>query len=142
MMNATRLAAEKSVLSRHLKENTYRFMDMDTDKPYLLIAAMTNSGHLYTLRICLEEFPYYVPAVFVMNELLTKKGKPMIEPDGRMHVLGTYKNHVQICHYGALSWTPDVSLYKVFIKCRLWLEMYEEHLKTGKYIDFYLKHQE
>ena len=34
-----------------------------------------------------------------------------------------------------------VSIYKIYIKCRLWLEMYEAHLRTGKNIDFFLNHQ-
>ena len=38
----------------------------------------------------------------------------------------------RICHYGSESWTPGVSLYKIYIKCALWLNIYEVHLKTGK----------
>jgi len=142
MMNARRLEMEKQVLAKHLPANTYRFVGLNSATPYLLMAAMTNSGHVYTLKIYLDEFPFRVPKVLVMNDIRTKDNRKMSQPSASMHVLGTYEKHVQICHYGEQSWTPSVSLYLVFIKCRLWLEMYEEHLKTGKPIDYYLKHQD
>ena len=37
--------------------------------------------------------------------------------------------------------TPGVSLYKIYIKCALWLNIYEVHLKTGKPMEYYLKRQ-
>jgi hypothetical protein len=141
MMTQQRLQAEKTVLEQRLKPNTYQFVDMETLKPYLIVGAMTNSGHVYTLKIMLETFPYQVPRVCVMNELKDKNGKKLGKVSGPMHIIGKYDGHPLICHYGSFSWSPDVSLYKVFIKCRLWLEMYEEHLRSGKPIDYYLKHQ-
>lgn len=141
MMNQQRLQAEMTVLEQHLKSNTYQFFDMGTEHPYLTVGAMTNSGHVYTLKIMLEDFPYQIPPVCVMNPLRSKTGKKLCKPDGNMHVLCEIDGHTQICHYGYYSWKADVSLYKVFMKCRLWLEMYEEHLRTGRPIDYYLKHQ-
>jgi hypothetical protein len=75
MMTQQRLQAEKTVLEQRLKPNTYQFVDMETQKPYLIVGAMTNSGHVYTLKIMLEDFPYQVPRVCVMNELREKTGK-------------------------------------------------------------------
>lgn len=141
MMNLQRLQAERAVLMKHLKPNTYQFTDMDTEHPYLIVGAMTNSGHVYTLKIMLEDFPYQIPPVCVMNPLKSKTGKKLLKPNAEMHVLGEIDGHTLICHYGYHSWKADVSLYKVFIKCRLWLEMYEEHLRTGRPIDYFLKHQ-
>ena len=65
----------------------------------------------------------------------------MNSPSASMHTLSSENGWTRICHYGCNSWTPNVSLYKVYIKCRLWLEMYETHLRTGKPIDYYLNHQ-
>lgn len=114
---------------------------MDTEHLYLLVGAMTNSGHVYTMIIILEDFPYQVPPICVMNPLKSKTGKKLCKRDGGMLVLGEHDGHTQKCHYVFFLWKADVSIYRLFIKCRLWLEMYEVHLHTGRSIDYYLKHQ-
>ncbi|MBR1565112.1 MAG: hypothetical protein IJ650_07190 [Paludibacteraceae bacterium] len=141
MMSPLRLKKEQEVLAERVPPNMYRFEGLNSFSPYLLIAAMTNSGKVYTLKIHLETFPENVPQVEVLNPIRDKKGKKLNEVSGQMHVLGSLHGHTLICHYSAASWTPQVSLYKIFIKCRLWFEMYEEHLKTGYNIDTFLKHQ-
>ena len=141
MMTEQRLQAEKAVLEKYLKPNTYQFMDMDTANPYLMMAVMTNSGKVYTIRIMLMGFPDMVPSVQVITPIRDKRGYVMSKPNGNMHVLGYQDGHTLICHYGAQSWKPTVSLFKVFMKCRLWFEMYEEHLRTGAMIDTFLPHQ-
>lgn len=141
MMNKSRYKAEQEVLEAKLPSNIYRFMDMNTAKPYLVMAARTNSGNIYTLKIELDEFPENIPKVFVTKMLYDINGFPLDTPDASMHVLLCENGWTRICHYGSLSWTNRVSLYKVYIKCRLWLEIYEAHLRTGKPIDHYLKHQ-
>lgn len=140
-MTEQRLRAEKAVLEKYMKPNTYRFMDMNTQNPYLIMAVMTNSGKVYTIRIMLMEFPYSVPGVQVLTPIRDKRGHALSTPSGTMHVLGMQDGHTLICHYGAKSWTPQVSLFKVYMKCRLWFEMYEEHLRTGAAIDKFLPHQ-
>ena len=142
MISYSRLGKEKEVLAAHLEPNMYTFADLHTAAPYVIMAAMTNSGKVYTLKIHLEHFPEGVPQVEVLNPLRDKKGRSLIKPSAEMHVLGaSHDGHTLICHYGSGSWTPQVSLYKIYIKCRLWLEMYEEHLATGYAIDKFLKHQ-
>ena len=142
MMDYKRYQAEYRVLSEKMLPNSFKFFDMNTNQPYVLMAAVTNRGRanreVYTLRIDLEEFPYDVPHVETTRLLYTKSGKPLDEGQSGMHC--TYSQHggTGICHYGS-SWNPSISLYKVFIKCRLWLEMYEEHLQSGKPIGYYLK---
>lgn len=56
MMKNSRYKAEQEVLEAKLPSNIYRFMDMNTSKPYLVMAGRTNSGNIYTLRIELERF--------------------------------------------------------------------------------------
>lgn len=141
MITHTRLLKEQEVLAAHLQPNTYQFVDMQTNLPYLVMAAKTNSGKVYTLKIHLEHFPEDVPQVEVLNPLRDKNGKKLTKVSGDMHVLGSCNGHTLICHYGAGSWTPQISLFKIFIRCRLWLDMYEEHLATGYNIDYFLKHQ-
>lgn len=141
MISYARLLKEQEILAAHMQPNTYRFADMDTNNPYVIMAAMTNSGKVYTLKIHLENFPESVPQVEVLNPLKGRNGKKLCKVSAEMHVLGTRDGHTLICYYSSASWTPQVSLYKVFIKCRLWLEMYEEHLATGYDMDVFLKHQ-
>ena len=141
MMDDKRLAAEKRVLASQLPISSFRFMDMDTDNPFLVMAAKTNGGNVYTIRIDLINFPNSKPEAFVRKMLYTKSGRPMSGPSADMHTLSSKYGFTQICHYADSAWTEWVSLYKVYIKCRLWLEMYDLHLKTGKNMDYYLNHQ-
>ena len=140
-METARYQAELSVLSRRLPSNAYCFRDMSSACPYLLMAARTNSGNIYTLKIELAAFPMSVPKVFVTKMLKDKSGKELRGVSGAMHTLESEHGYTRICHYGSSSWTPNVSLYKVYVKCRLWLEMYEAHLRTGHPIEYYLNHQ-
>lgn len=142
MMDIERLRAEKEVLSRKLPGYGYQFIDMNTSKPYIVLPAKTNRGNIYTIRIELDEFPNDIPKAFVTKMLKTKSGTPMSEPSASMHTLTSEHGFTRICHYGNSSWTPMVSIYKIYVKCRLWLEMYELHLQTGQNMDYYLNHQE
>lgn len=142
MITAERLELEKSVLERKLPNNAYKFMGIGTSNPYLVIAAKTNRGNIYTLRIELNEFPNEIPKAFINKMLYTKNGSQMNECSAAMHTLTSENGRTRICHYGYDSWTPNVALYKVYVKCRLWLEMYELHLDNGKPIDYYLNHQD
>ncbi|MCR4825428.1 MAG: hypothetical protein K5882_00550 [Bacteroidales bacterium] len=141
MMDNERYQAEQMVLRAKLPANAYRFMDMGTSHPYILMAARTNNGNVYTLRIELSQFPTFIPKAFVTKMLYAKDGHALDDPSSQMHTLSSEKGCTRICHYGSASWNPYVSIYKIYVKCRLWLEMYELHLKTGKNIDYYLKHQ-
>ena len=105
------------------------------------MAAKTNSGNIYTIRIDLVNFPNSKPEAFVRKMLKTKAGSEMNCASASMHTLSSKYGFTQICHYADSAWTPMVSIYKVYIKCRLWLEMYDLHLKSGKKMDYYLNHQ-
>ena len=141
MMSNARYKAEVGVLIRKLGSNTFVFKDMNTQNPYVLMAARTNRGNVYTLRIELAHFPNNVPSACITKTLYDKKGVPLNTTSGTMHTLASMNEMTKICHYGASSWLPSVSIYKVFVKCRLWLEMYELHLDNGYPIDYYLRHQ-
>lgn len=142
MMTNERKQREDEVLSRKMPSNAYKFIGLDTGKPMLVIAAKTNRGNIYTLRIELDNFPNEIPKVFVNKMLYDKRGNALDDCSASMHTLSSEGGRTRICHYGYDSWTPRVSLYKVYIKCRLWLEMYELHLANGKPIDHYLNHQD
>ena len=142
MMDRQRYLLELQVLGQKLPPNLYRFRDMNTSEPYVLLGARTNRGNVYTLRIDLANFPEDVPAVFVTRMLEDRNGTPLDSPSAAMHTLSSDHGFTRLCHYGWNSWTPMVSIYKIYVKCRLWLEMYELHLQTGHNIDYYLNHQD
>lgn len=142
-MDNDRYLAELSVLSGRIPENAFRFFNVERfslGKPYLRIGAVTNSGNLYTLHMDLDSFPESVPPVYVTQMLHTRSGEEMSMASGSMHILTSEHGWTRICHYSSNAWTPSISLFKVYIRCRLWLEMYEAHLLTGNPIDYYLKH--
>lgn len=141
MMTPERYQLEQRVLSRHMPKNTYVFKNIGSSSPHLLIAARTNRGNVYTLRIDLDIFPNSIPHAFVTKMLKDKSGSLLDDPSASMHTLSSEHGYTRICHYGTNSWTPNVSLFKIYVKCRLWLEMYELHLQTGRPIDYYLNHQ-
>jgi len=140
-MTKSRLAAETQVLNQFLGPNLFRFQEMGTPNAHLVMAARTNRKNVYTLYAELKGFPASMPRVFVTRMLKDRAGNDLSVPSGDMHTLASDHGWTRLCHYSAASWTPDVSLYKVYVKCRLWLEMYELHLQTGKKISYYLNHQ-
>ena len=132
---------EYAVLSDRIGENLFKFFNVGRANAYLVAGARTNRGNIYTLRMELGDFPNDVPEVYVTKMLCDRDGNPLDTPSAEMHVLPPKNGWTRICHYGWESWTPKVSLFKVYVKCRLWLEMYELHLQTGHPIDYYLNHQ-
>ncbi|MCL4102478.1 MULTISPECIES: hypothetical protein [unclassified Fibrobacter] len=134
-----RVQSEIGVLKRkNVPDNVYHiYMG---EKPYAVFAARTKRN-LYTLHMDLRRFPNDVPKVFVTQMLKDRDGNRLDSCDGSMHVLDSEHGWTRICHYGNASWNPGVSLYKIYVKCCLWLNMYELHLETGNDIDYYLNHQ-
>lgn len=140
-MDQQRLAMEMAVLNKYLTPNLFKFHELGTANEHIVMAARTNRKNIYRLYIKLSDFPLRKPEVYVAQTLKDKWGNVLPEYSSTMHTLGTWEENgwTQICHYGA--WNPDVAIYKIYIKCRLWLEMYELHLQTGKPIEYYLNHQ-
>lgn len=143
MMTKARLEAEKAVLAKKLPSNIYLFKDMDDPvRACLIVAAKTNAGKLYTMKIMLGSFPDYIPEVIITKRLVMKDGSLIPSWSHEMHTHECTENTTAICHYRNEEWSKMVSLYLVYVKCRLWLEMYDEHLKTGKCLDYYLSNND
>lgn len=140
MFDRQRYEAEVSLLKRKLPPSVWHF-DFNSERPFLAMAVKTKTGNLYTIQIELERFPQSVPKVFVTKMLRDHEGNPMDKALHSLHTLASEHGWTRICHYGSESWTPGVSLYKIYIKCALWLNIYEVHLKTGKPMEYYLKRQ-
>ena len=106
------------------------------------MAVKTQNGKIYTIRINLDQFPSEIPKVYVTQMLCMKNGDLMDGPSHCMHTLESENGWTSICHYDSNDWTPQVSLYLIYLKCKLWLDMYEAHLLTGKKINEYLTREE
>ena len=141
-MDKRRREAERRILDERIGTNLYRFQNEGTESECIVFGARTNRGNVYTLRVELADFPDEIPAAFVMRMLKDKDGEDLDGISADMHTLESENGCTRICHHGPKSWTPRISLYKVYVKCRLWLEMYELHLQTGKPLDYYLNHQQ
>lgn len=141
MFDQRRYEMEFHILKRKLPDNTWTFRDLNGRRPYLAMAVRTRSGAVYTIQIELANFPQSVPKVFVTQMLHDCDGNPMDEARHSTHTLRSEHGWTRLCHYGPNSWTPNVSLYLIYIKCALWLNIYELHLKSGKPMEYYLKRQ-
>ena len=140
-MTQERFRMEDAVLAHYLPRNMFRFRDMSTNAPCLQAGVVTNDGACYVLHFKLENFPNGNPSVYVEEMLRTKSGELMNGASSSNHTLSPWNGWTQLCHYNDGCWTNDVSLWKVYLKCRLWLEMYRAHLRTGKPMEYYLNHQ-
>jgi len=142
MITPQRLQLELQVLEQQgIPAENVVYIARNGQKPKLKIAARTNSGNLYTLTVHLAEFPETPPPVTLHTMLLDKNGHPLSEPSASMHTLRAIRRKTRICYYHSNAWTPRVSLYKVYIKCLLWLNCYELHLQSGHKMEYYLNHQ-
>ena len=141
-----RLQQERQILSKFLKSYDLQWSyTTEPGRACIDVQMRTNAGIQYLLRLFIPiDFPNSVPSIYIVNptlhdvhgNLLAPKG-----PDAVMHLLEPRNGWVQICHYRSTHWTPNVTLYKVFMKARLWLEAFEGHKVTGHNLDYYLPHQ-
>ena len=140
MMSSERRELEEQVLRKYLPSTAYKFMDMYSSMPYIRLAVKTKNKKYYTLHIELQDFPNSIPKVFVTTMLKTRGGENMSSPSASMHTLSSEHGWTRICHYGTNAWNPYISIFKVYVRCKLWLEVYELHLQTGNTMDYYLAH--
>ena len=141
-MDNQRRQLEEQVISHYMGgTKSFVFGDLHTDTPYLRIAARTNSGKVYVLRMELDNYPAKKPNAYVECMLRDCHGNPMNEPSSANHTLSPHVNGwTQICHYHPDAWRPDMSLWMVYVRCVLWLNIYEQTLLTGKDMEYYLRH--
>lgn len=135
-MTQDRFDVEYKIISRYFKPKQFRLTQNE-----LLFAAQTNSLRVYTIKVDLtNDYPYSVPKVFITNPkpLRDKWGRPMTDASHSMHTLPAENGCTRICHYGSIDWGPHATLYQIILKVRFWLEIYENHLKTGEPLDKYL----
>ena len=141
MMTSERYYNENMILDHYLGPKAYSFGGIGTSRPFLKAGVRTNNGKVYVLYYDLSTFPSTKPKVYVTQMLRTKKGELMDSPSAYNHTLTSWNNWTQLCHYSDDQWTPDITLWHVYLKCRVWLEVYQTHLRTGRDIGGILNHQ-
>lgn len=131
MIDYQRKCIEEQILSYYLPTNAFRFRNIGMSNPYLEAAIEANDGAVYLLYFDLAPFPASKPKVYVEQMLKTRDGVDMDSGSHDNHTLKSWNGYTQLCHYNDDCWTPDVTLWKVYLKCRVWIEAYRAHLRTG-----------
>ncbi len=141
-MDQERYELERSVIAHYLpNSNMYQFGDIYGSVPYLRIVAQTNTGNAYVLRIECPNYPNEKPNAYVECMLKDHNGDLMNTASAENHTLSPHRNGwTQICHYHPKAWKPTMSLWMVYIRCVMWLNIYEQTLKTKHPMEYYLNH--
>ena len=139
-----RLVKEQEFLTHHFPGAHIQFPD-DPDRACVVVALSTNRQNRYVLWLSLGDYPNAPPKMYVVEPapLRDWKGKRLSKrgTSSKMHLLGANAHgHPQICHHSDGAWTPNITLYKVVMKGRMWLEAYELHCRKRRPIDRYLPH--
>lgn len=137
-----RLLMEKQILSKYFPQ--FRWID-PTGKAKVEGVFHTNAGNSYKIRVYVpSDFPNSTPDMVVISPdpLLDHDRNDLSDEDTNpdMHIVGVKDGYIKICHYHPGSWQPSITLYKVLLKGRIWVEAFDAHLKTGKKLDKYLHH--
>ena len=138
-----RLALEKQILEKNFGSANWQnptrrgatTVDVDFN---------TNVGGRYRLRLHVpNEYPNACPQLSIVSAskaIRKRNGDPLPSSNIKSHTLGMVDGNYTICHFHPDRWDANNTMYLVFLKGRLWLEAFENHLKTGYDIDHYLKH--
>ena len=122
--------------------NSYAFGNLNSGTPYLRIAARTNNDKQYVLRIEMPNYPNQKPDAYVECTLHDRYGNILAENSLPNHTLAYHPEYgwTQICHYHPSAWRANMTLWMVYVRCVMWLNIYEQTLRTGEKMDTYLRH--
>ena len=138
-----RLALEKQILEKNFQNIRWR-NPTRKGATQVEIDFSTNVGGRYTLRLYVpDDWPNSCPDLtiaFSSKPIKKRNGDAMPTRNGQFHTLNYLDGCLCICHFKPATWDANNTMYLVFLKGRLWLEAFENHLKSGYAIDHYLKH--
>ena len=140
----SRLTVEKQMLEKSFRG--VRWHDWESRGATKVdVDFTTNVAGRYTLRLYIPaDYPNSCPKLAIVRSskpLKLRNGDNLPALSDECHTLDLSVDGYQcLCHYHPSSWSANNTMYLVFLKGRLWLEAYENHLRTGKDIDLYLKH--
>ena len=137
-----RLQTEKRILKKYFP--TFKWLNpTDPDNTQVEGNIRSNAKNIYRLRIYIpSDYPNSRPEMVIIspNPVKGYLGKDLKEygASRKMHILSPKDEYVQICHYK--DWLPNLTIYLVVLKGRIWLEALEAHTRTGKSLDKFLSH--
>ncbi len=142
-MTNERYRWENQIISHYMPNSKlFSWGNLEYGTPYVRMAARTNTGNVYVLRIELPNYPNNKPNAYVETELKDRYGKKLEELKTYNHTLADHPTYgwTQICHYHPNAWNHTMSIWMVYVRCVMWLNIYEVTLKTGHTMDKYLSH--
>lgn len=137
-----RLLTEKNILKKYFPAFEWKNAT-DPSSTKVEGYVKSNSGNLYKLRVYVPaDFPNSRPSMVVIapSPLRGYGSKNFVEygVSGVMHTLAPIDGYATICHYK--NWLPNLTIYLVVLKGRIWIEAFEGHKRTGHDLDHFLKH--
>lgn len=139
-MTENRKQFELAILNQFFK-NRYAFMTEGRNE-WFEVGLKSNQGNVYKITISIPlNYPYELPetAITFPTELRGFKRSKIKSFCHEMHTLSCLKSSLGLCLFHPSQWHPNQSIYKVIVKTKLWIEAYENHVKTGQNINTYLK---
>lgn len=129
-----RLMFEKQIMDRLFPQFEVKSPLMDT---YWIGEMKTNSGKQYTIRINIPaQYPEQAPDICIVapSSLYTYTGKKLQDMgcSHEMHTFTPENGYVKMCLFRTEYWSAEYTLTSCLRKARIWLEAYDEHLKSGK----------
>jgi hypothetical protein len=137
-----RLRIEETVLESSFK-GAFRLTCDTGGAANLDIDVTVPGGGTYgLLLVAAPDYPSSMPDAYLVRPLVLRDfhGRELlaISPSHDMHLLKPAGRFVRLCHYKPENWHPNVTLYKVVLKCMIWLVAYENHLQSGRPVTDYL----
>lgn len=134
-----RLVVERSVMET---TNPYFTFSLSGATAYARGWYRSTIGRKYFLKLIFPDYyPDEIPKLYILTPrtLLNHDRSITLNDLGSSHEFHTLTSdkdgHLQICHYDSDNWHAACTSIGVMTKGLLWIEAYEDHLKTGSSID-------
>jgi ubiquitin-protein ligase len=97
----------------------------------------TNNRNKYKIRVEIpQRFPDVQPEVYIEQPcpLYTFDRQKLVDRGAchDMHVLGPKNGWVHMCLFDPETWSPALTINDCLAKACLWLNVFDDHLRTGK----------
>jgi len=102
----------------------------------------STAGNNYHLKLIFSDYyPDRIPELYLLSPKTLWKyclvgTINQLEASHQFHTLSSdFDDHIQLCHYGSEKWHAACTSIGVMTRGLLWIEAYEDHLKTGEDIN-------
>jgi ubiquitin-protein ligase len=142
LVDLARLKIETTVMEETFKGSFSLVQDAAGVARLEVDVAVPSGGTYRLLLVATADYPSSMPEAYIINPIVLRDfhGRELlaISPSHQMHLLKPNSRFIRLCHYKPENWHPNVTMYKVVLKCLIWLVAYENHLQTGRPITDYL----